>query len=178
MDYQAQGHRQKKQSPQKKQQELSSEHRRAKIKALKLLERMDRTEAQLREKLLQAEFAPELVEEAVAYVKSYGYLDDERYVRNYIEYRKDQKSRRQLTQELQFKKGVSPELIQKVYEELEPSDEKCMIRRHLEKKHYRPSESDEKQKQKLIAPLARKGFRIGDILSVMREWPEEEQNFQ
>jgi len=83
-----------------------------------------------------------------------------------------------MTVELQFKKGVSPELIQKVYEELEPSDEKCMIRRHLEKKHYRPSESDEKQKQKLIASLARKGFRIGDILSVMREWPEEEQNFQ
>ena len=81
---------------------------------------MDRTEAQLREKLLNAEFAPALVEQAVAYVKSYGYLDDERYVRNYIEYRKDQKSRRQLEQELRFKKGVPSELIQKVYEELEP----------------------------------------------------------
>ena len=75
---------------------------------------MDRTEAQLREKLLNAEFAPALVEQAVAYVKSYGYLDDERYVRNYIEYRKDQKSRRQLEQELRFKKGVHSELIQKV----------------------------------------------------------------
>ena len=51
---------------------------------------MDRTEAQLREKLLQAEFSPELVEEAVAYVKSFGYIDDERYVRNYIEYRSSQ----------------------------------------------------------------------------------------
>lgn len=73
---------------------------------------------------MKAEFEPELVEQAVAYVKSYGYLDDERYVRNYIEYRKDQKSRRQLEQELQFRKGVSPELIRKVYEELEPADEK------------------------------------------------------
>lgn len=134
---------------------------------------MDRTEAQLREKLLQAEFSPELAEEAIAYVKSYGYLDDERYVRNYIEYRKDQKSRRQLEQELRFRKGVSPELIQKVYGELEPSDEKRMIQRHLEKKQYRPQESDEKQKQKLIASLARRGFRMEDILSVMREWPEE-----
>lgn len=130
---------------------------------------MDRTEAQLREKLLQAEFEPELVEQAIAYVKSFGYLDDERYVRNYIEYRKDQKSRRQLEQELQFRKGVSSELIRSVYEKLEPADEKLLIRRQLQKKHYDPENCDEKQRQKLIAFLARKGFRTGDILAVLRE---------
>lgn len=43
--------------------------RQAKLKALRLLERMDRTEAQLREKLLQAEFDSEMVEKAIAYVK-------------------------------------------------------------------------------------------------------------
>ena len=142
--------------------------KKAKIKALNLLERMDRTEAQLREKLLAAEFEPKIVEQAIAYVKSFHYLDDERYVRNYIEYRQDQKSRRQLEQELQFKKGVPSELIQKVYEELEPADEKILISRHLEKKHYCPEECDEKQRQKLIASLLRKGFRMGDILSVMK----------
>ena len=115
---------------------------------------MDRTEAQLREKLLKAEFEPELVEQAVAYVKSYGYLDDERYVRNYIEYRKDHKSRRQIEQERQFRKGVPPELIQSVYEDLTPADEKVLIKKHLEKKHYCPGECDEKQRQKLIASLA------------------------
>ena len=130
---------------------------------------MDRTEAQLREKLLNAEFAPALVEQAVAYVKSYGYLDDERYVRNYIEYRKDLKSRRQLEQELRFKKGVPSELIQKVYEELESGDEKALIRKLLEKKHYDAQTWDDRQRQKLIAFLSRKGFRTGDILSVMRE---------
>lgn len=135
---------------------------------------MDRTEAQLREKLLNAEFEPEIVEQAIAYVYSYGYLHDERYVRNYIEYRKDQKSRRQLEQELQFRKGVPPELIRKVYEELEPTDEKVLIRRHLEKKRYIPSECDEKQKQRLIASLQRKGFRMGDILTVIRTYKEDE----
>ena len=166
MDYQGQECRQQKKQHR---QEPQSRLKKAKIKALNLLERMDRTEAQLREKLLKAEFEPELVEQAVAYVKSYGYLDDERYVRNYIEYRKDQKSRRQLEQELQFRKGVSPELIRKVYEELEPADEKRLIRRQLEKKHYDPENCDEKQRQRLIAFLVRKGFRTGDILSVLRE---------
>ncbi len=130
---------------------------------------MDRTEAQLRDKLLAAEFEPEIVDQAIAYVKSFGYLDDERYVRNYIEYRSHQKSRRQLEQELQFRKGVPSEVIQKVYEELDPTDEKELIRRHLEKKHYCPEACDEKQQQKLIASLMRKGFRMGDILSVMKE---------
>ena len=54
--------------------------KRARKRAMHLLERMDRTEAQLREKLLKAEFEPEFIEQAIAYVKSYGYLDDERYV--------------------------------------------------------------------------------------------------
>lgn len=157
---------------------MSQEHQnpqlqKARLKALNLLERMDRTEAQLREKLLKAEFEPGIVEQAMEYVKSFGYLDDERYVKNYIEYRRDQKSRRQLEQELQFRKGVSRELIQKVYEELEPSDEKMLIRRQLEKKHYDPSVRDEKQRQKLIAALLRKGFHMGDILSVMSEAAEE-----
>lgn len=144
--------------------------RKTKLKALKLLERMDRTEAQLREKLLAAEFAPEDVEQAIAYVKDFGYLDDERYVRNYIEYRMNQKSRRQLEQELQFRKGVDPELIRKVYEELEPADEKTLIRRQLEKKHFCPDACDEKQRQKLIASLLRKGFRMGDVLAVLNEF--------
>lgn len=130
---------------------------------------MDRTEAQLREKLLAAEFDSETVEAAIDYVKSFGYLDDERYVRNYIEYRKDQKSRLQLVQELQYRKGVPEELIRKVYEELEPVDEKLLIRRYLEKKGYDPESWDERRKQKAAAALMRKGFRTGDILHVLKE---------
>lgn len=134
---------------------------------------MDRTEAQLREKLLAAEFEPEIAEQALDYVKSFGYIDDERYVRNYIAYRSQSKSRRQIEQELLFRKGVSRELIQKVYEYTEPADEKAMIRRQLEKKHYCAAECDEKQRQRLIASLIRKGFHMGDILSVMKENEEE-----
>ena len=159
------------QEPQKHKESLQTPTaRKAKLKAMKLLERMDRTEAQLREKLLGAGFTPEDAEQAIVYVKSYGYLNDERYVRNYIEYRMDQKSRRQLEQELQFRKGIAPELIRKVYEELEPVDERSLVRRQLEKKHYCPDTCDEKQRQRLIASLSRKGFRMNDILSVLNQF--------
>lgn len=144
--------------------------KKAKLKALKLLERMDRTEAQLREKLKAAEFDPEIIEQAIVYVKSFGYIDDERYVRNYIEYRQDRKSRRQLEQELQFRKGVAPELIQKVYDELEPYDERLLIKSQLEKKKYSAKAADWNGRQKIVASLMRKGFQMGDILAVMDEY--------
>ncbi len=146
------------------------EVRRAKKKAMNLLERMDRTEHQLRQKLRDAEFTPEQTEAAIDYVKSFGYLDDERYVRNYLEYRQNRKSRRQLIQELQYQKGVSSDLIEKVCKELEEPDEKGLIRRQLEKKHYVPDTCDEKLRRKLTASLMRKGFAMHDILDVMREW--------
>ncbi|MCC8162767.1 MAG: recombination regulator RecX [Lachnospiraceae bacterium] len=143
----------------------------AKRKALHILERMDRTEAQLREKLTDAGFETEIVEEAVDYVKSYSYIDDERYVRSYITWHSDQKSRRQLMQELQFKKGVSRELIEQVCEDLGPEDERPLIRRFLEKKQYHDAEADEAQRRRMIAALARRGFSMGDILAVLKEDP-------
>ncbi|MCD8242167.1 MAG: recombination regulator RecX [Lachnospiraceae bacterium] len=141
----------------------------AKRKALHILERMDRTEAQLHGKLADAGFEEDIIEEAVNYVKSYGYIDDERYVRSYITYRSDQKSRRQLMQELQFKKGVSSELIEQVCEELGPADERHLIRCFLEKKQYHSTDTDEVQRRRMVAALTRRGFSTGDILAVMKE---------
>ena len=58
--------------------------KRAKKRALHLLEKMDRTEKNLKDKLLQNGYPNKLAEEAVAYVKSYHYVDDLRYAKNYI----------------------------------------------------------------------------------------------
>ncbi|MDY5663032.1 MAG: regulatory protein RecX, partial [Blautia sp.] len=55
------------------------EQKKARRKALLLLEHMDRTEKGLSDRLRQAGFSIEAVEDALAYVRSYGYLDDDRY---------------------------------------------------------------------------------------------------
>ena len=81
----------------KSEKEIKDEMRRAKLRALHLLTALDRTEAQLREKL-QASYGEEAVETAIEYVKSFGYLDDERYVRVYIESKSRTKSRKQIEQ--------------------------------------------------------------------------------
>ena len=74
----------KRKTVQKQQKNLTEEpeeYRDARRKAMRLLEHMDRTERGLREKMRQAGFAPPAIDYALAYVESYGYIDDERYAR-------------------------------------------------------------------------------------------------
>ena len=52
---------------------------RARRRAMHLMERMDRTEHQLREKLAKGDYPRECVDDAVAYLYRFHYLDDFRY---------------------------------------------------------------------------------------------------
>ena len=91
------------------------EQQAARRKALLLLEHMDRTEKGLSDRLRQAGFCAEAVEDAVAYVSSFGYVDDDRYAENYIAYRIQSKSKRKILQEL-LQKGVDKETAQAAWE--------------------------------------------------------------
>ena len=149
----------------KSEEEIKDEVRRAKLRALHLLTAMDRTEAKLREKL-QASYCEEAVEEAVAYVKIYGYLDDERYVKVYIESKSRTKSRKQIEQELIFKKGVSKEAVEKGFEQAEMADVVEVIQKYMQKKKIDPQNCDYEQKQKFFAYMMRKGFQIEELKMV------------
>ena len=61
---------------------------------------MDRTEHQLREKLRASEYPEEVIEEAIEYVKSFHYIDDERYAETFTRYKKEKMSRQQIKQKL------------------------------------------------------------------------------
>ena len=69
------------------------EQKNARRKAMLLLEHMDRTEKGLSDRLRQAGFSAEATEDAMNYVRSYGYLNDYRYAMNYISFRMGTKSR-------------------------------------------------------------------------------------
>ena len=69
-------------------------HKRAKLRAMHLLTKMDYTEMELRQKLLQGGYMDSAVVSAIDYVKSYHYIDDERYVKKYMQ-QPSKKSQRQ-----------------------------------------------------------------------------------
>lgn len=149
----------------------AEECNKARRKAMQLLEYMDRTERGLAERLVRAGFSGEAVQDAIAYVKSYGYIDDARYAQHYISYRLGIKSRQKLLQEL-MQKGVGRQIALEAWEEAaqigEP-DERAIIRRTVEKKFHPGSELNKKELRRLYGYLARRGFRGSDISAVLGE---------
>ena len=79
------------------------EQKNARRKAMLLLEHMDRTEKGLSDRLRQAGFSAEATEDAMNYVRSYGYLNDYRYAMNYISFRMGTKSRQKILRSFQGK---------------------------------------------------------------------------
>lgn len=152
--------------------EKTGDSRKAKHRALHLLERCDRTEQELRTKLLQ-NYESEVVEEAIAYVKQFHYIDDKRYAVNYLTSRGRVKSRRQVEQELLYKKGISREVLEEACQETEPQDERELIRRWIEKKQVNPQTATREELRKLYLFLMRRGFQSEDILSELKCWEAE-----
>ena len=131
--------------------------KRATLRAMHILERTDKTEAQLRRKLEESEYPKEAVESAIAYVTSYGYLDDRRYAEHYIEWKKQGKGKARLKMEL-VQKGISREIIEEVLESTDFGETREMIRQIILKKRKTDIPMNEKEKQRLYGFLMRKGF--------------------
>lgn len=150
---------------------ITEEMKKARRKAMALLVHMDRTEKGLSERLRQAGFSLEAVEDAVEYVRSYGYIDDERYAFHYISYRIHHKSRQKIMEELR-QKGVERDVAASAWEkaaELEEPDEQAVLRRTIEKSVQEGARLDEKEMRRLYGRLARRGFKSADIAHVLEE---------
>lgn len=144
--------------------------RRAKLRCMNLLKSREYTEYQLREKLRQGFYPKKVIEEAIDYVKSFRYVDDRQYTKNYIVYYSESRSRGRIEQDL-MRKGVDRELIREVYrselrEEKLP-DEKQLMEKLLEKKHYNKETADYGSRQKIASYLYRKGFSTDSICEVI-----------
>ena len=142
--------------------------KRAKLRALHLLNDMDRTESQLRTKLKQGLYPEDIVEQAIAYVKSFGYIGDASYARRYITSRQKSKSKTEIYAEL-CRKGVARDEIDAAMEECyEDIDETAAIKEILRKKRFDIQKATDLEKQKLYGYLARKGFSYDGIRQVIQ----------
>lgn len=135
---------------------------RARKRALYLLEKTDRSEKQLRQKLQESGYPPEAVEDALSYVRSYHYLDDERLARSYIRFHQESRSRLRICRDL-LAKGISKDLIDRCMEEEYDASEMELILALLKKKNYDPASAGREEKAKMYRFLAQRGFRTADI---------------
>ena len=144
--------------------------KRARLRAMNLLQKKDYTKKQLTDKLSEGMYPSDIIDEAIAYVESYKYLDDERFARDYITYHMSLRSRNRIIQDL-ASKGISKDVIMtavdEIYEEEDSDAELEQIRKLLIKKHYDPDNTEFKDKQKIMAFLSRRGFNMSDIKKAM-----------
>ncbi len=141
--------------------------KRAKLRCMHILKSFDKTEWQLRQKLKEGEYPDEAIDEAIAYVKSYGYVDDSRYAENYINSHRKSKSPQQMVMTL-ASKGISKEVISAAFEECEPVDATEQIRSWMTKKHFDPETADSDTERRFIQFLMRKGFGYREIKETFR----------
>lgn len=142
--------------------------RRTFARAIKLLAAKPRSVAELRERLLKARSANEIVvEEVLSRLKEYGYLDDERFAFGYASLRVKQKpiGRNRLKRDLNFKKidaSVADDALDLVFGET-PEEE--LINRAIEKRiRLRGRPKNRMEAKSLFDHLLRQGFPF-DLVS-------------
>lgn len=158
--------------------------KRCKMRALNLLKERRYTSYTLKKKLLEGGYPDEVADETLAYVSSYGYVDDLEYAKDYIAEFETSKTKAEIRQKL-LTKGISVKLCDEAYKALgeereqyeepgEDSIQKELILKTLKKKGY-SSDISYEEKQKILAYFYRRGFEIDAVRSVMESIDSDEE---
>ena len=140
----------------------------ARQRCLKILEAGDRTEYQLRSRLLEEGFPPEAADEAVSYAAGFHYVDDYRYALRYIENKGNRKSRMEITAQLRAR-GVPDDVLERAFEDREEGSEEEAVMYWIEKKHFSPLTADSDEIRKFAQFLQRKGFSYRAVRSAIEK---------
>lgn len=142
--------------------------KRIKLRAMYLLNQMDRTEEQLRTKLKKDLYTDDLIAVAMAYVKSFGYIGDYNYAKRFVETKSNSKSKAEIKM-LLLQKGISKGIIEETLEAYySDATEDAAIRRILEKKNFSAENATDLEKKKMMEYLMRKGFHYDEIRQVIQ----------
>lgn len=135
------------------------ECRQAAVKAMDLLLHKDRTCRELSDRLVKDGYSEQAVKEALAYVQCFGYIDDSRYVENYLMFQQDKRSKKEILYKL-AEKGISGELVHQVMEMADYHGEEQAVEQLIRKRLKGKSvhEISASEKNKIFSYLARRGF--------------------
>lgn len=153
----------------KKEVELNAEVAYAAV--LKILNRADKTEAEIRKKLKEKGFSYSDASAAVLRAKNNGLIDDARYAELYFEFNRERKGSRRIRLELE-RKGIADELIKEVLMENEEYDA-CL---NVALRFARNKARDEKFTAKLMRHLAARGFEYGAIKKAVAAVTDGDEN--
>ena len=146
-----------------------------KAKAVRLINHRARSTAELRQRLLDAEFEPEGVEEVIDRCTASGMLDDARFAQEWVRQREknQKKSVAVLRRELQ-RKGIAQALIEDALAQVDEQSQEQILEELVTKKaaslKTRPADRKEYDKalRRVVGVAARRGFPQGVALTYAR----------
>lgn len=141
-------------------------------KAMSLLNHSDRTRWELQDKMERAGFSEEVIEDAIAYVESFHYIDDLRYARRFADIYREKRSVARIRQDLK-KRHVPEEYIEIALEEI-AYDDSAALAREVERLCRGRQDFSYEEKQKMAAKLYRKGFGTDDIFRALDDISERD----
>ncbi len=146
-------------------------YKRARERALYILDDNYKTVKQIREKLQNGYYPESIINRVISYLEEYGLIDDFRYALLYIDYKSAVKSKKQLIQEL-YVKGIEKEIIVRALEE-SGYEEEDSLSKVIEKKISKYDLRKQKDIQKFYRYLVSKGYYYSDIKKVLSKYIEE-----
>ena len=147
---------------------LSVVLKRAKLRSMNLLKSYDKTEAQLRIKLMDDGYDENTIDETIDYMKSFKYIDDYRIAKNYYDYHCDNDSHNNIKIKL-LGKGISKDIIEKVLSESDGSGDERSLEALIIKRKVLEKCTDAKNTSKQIAFLIRKGYSYELVRNKLQE---------
>ncbi len=131
---------------------------RCRNRALYLITDSEKTEKVLREKLSgSGKYPAEIIDDTIAFLKTYDYINDLRYAAHLIQTCAGKKSRKEIIQKL-YQRGVQQKDITEAMQQFPEETEMQAVLLQLRKKCGDPSALTPEEKKKLYASLMRRGF--------------------
>ena len=152
--------------------------KRAIVRTMNLLQSKDYSESELYKKLKQGYYPDGAVNAAIEYVKSFGYVDDNRYAENYVNFKSGNKSRRQIEQFLNGK-GIDKDIINQVCNDFYSDNEDVELNQILDQMRRKLAKQDEldyNTKMKVMGFFYRKGYSSDSVKKALDIISEERYN--
>lgn len=147
-------------------------YKRAMNRALGIVGSKDVTSFALKNKLTDEGYTENVSEKVLQKLIDERLINDDRFVRGYIESKSEKKSKSIVIRELVLK-GFDKDYIEKIYDELQSDnllkDESVLIGEILLKKHFDTSEATYEDKGKMFRYLMGKGFSYDSIRSALSD---------
>ena len=144
---------------------FESEKKLAYEKALKLVSTRYKTQKEVKDYLASKGYVPEIIYYCLKKLGEYDFINDEKYAESYMSHHLKKDGVIKIKQQL-FAKGVSPEIVDKVVGQVDNQEEQILA---LKEKYMKNKEDTKENYLKLFRYLQGKGFRVDEILKVLKE---------